>query len=142
MYVRRVAIFTLIDLKGRVLLQHRDKDAPTWPDYWAFFGGEIDDDEPAEDAVAREAMEELGTTFDDLTFYKRYEIPEADGIHEKHVFTGQLRHSIEVLRQRQREGDDLGLFGKEELGGLKMNPPDLVILRDLLKDEQNNHKVS
>lgn len=131
MYVRRVALFVLKDEDGRVLLQHRDKTAPRLPDYWAFFGGEIEENETPEDAVIREAKEELGIEFKNLEFFKRYEFQQEDGLHEKFVFIASLSVSFKELRRQQEEGQNLGLFSFEELKNLKISDYDRVILRDL-----------
>jgi len=131
MYVRRVALFVLKDEEGRALLQHREKTALRLPDYWAFFGGEIEENETPEDAVRREAKEELGIEFKNLEFFKRYEFQQEDGLHEKFVFIAPLSVSFKELRRQQEEGQNLGLFSFEELKNLKISDYDRVILRDL-----------
>ena len=45
---------------GRVLLVHRSLSARFWPDVWDLFGGHVDGDESLEEALRREAREELG----------------------------------------------------------------------------------
>jgi 8-oxo-dGTP pyrophosphatase MutT (NUDIX family) len=55
-----VAGALLVDPAGRVLLQHRDANAPTSPDTWATPGGHIEPPETPEEAVRRELLEELG----------------------------------------------------------------------------------
>jgi 8-oxo-dGTP pyrophosphatase MutT (NUDIX family) len=55
----RVALIVLYDREGRFLLQHRTTDAEILPGYWAFFGGGIKEGESPEEAVRREAFEEL-----------------------------------------------------------------------------------
>ena len=57
--MEKVAVILLRNASGEILLQHRSADAPTYPDHWAFFGGHIEDGETPEQAVTREAMEEL-----------------------------------------------------------------------------------
>ena len=56
---RDVAVLILYDGDGRILLQHRTEDAPTFPDCWAFFGGGLEEGETPEQAVEREIIEEL-----------------------------------------------------------------------------------
>ena len=45
---------------GRVLLVHRSPSAGVWPDVWDLFGGHVDGTESLEEALRREAREELG----------------------------------------------------------------------------------
>lgn len=59
MIQRNIAIIILYDSDKKILLQHRDKDAKRLPDYWAFFGGGLENDETPEEAMRREALEEL-----------------------------------------------------------------------------------
>lgn len=130
-YIRRVSLFVLRDKKGKVLLQHRDKFTQRHPNYWAFFGGEIEKGESPKDAVIREAKEELGIDLQDLKFFKKYESQQEDGLHEKFVFVLPLTISIEDLRKKQEEGQNLGLFSFDELKDLKISNYDKVILKDL-----------
>ena len=48
-----------------VVLQHRDKDAPTNPGMYTFFGGSIENGEDGRTAAARELREETSLVFDD-----------------------------------------------------------------------------
>jgi len=59
---RDVVLILLFDREGRFLLQHRDDNAPSYPGYWGFFGGGIEEGETPVDAVRREAAEELRYT--------------------------------------------------------------------------------
>jgi 8-oxo-dGTP pyrophosphatase MutT (NUDIX family) len=49
----------LFDEQGKVLIQHRDDDAPTAPGFWSLFGGRVEEDETFLQAVKRECYEEL-----------------------------------------------------------------------------------
>lgn len=40
-------------------MQHRTSDAPVSPNKWTFFGGHVEEDETFEEALKREAREEL-----------------------------------------------------------------------------------
>lgn len=57
---RRVAGVLLVDGTGRVLLQHRDGNAPTGANMWSLVGGGIESEESAEEAARRETFEETG----------------------------------------------------------------------------------
>jgi 8-oxo-dGTP diphosphatase len=56
---RHVAVLILYDGQGRILLQHRTCDAPSFPGHWGLFGGGIEPGETPEQAVKREILEEL-----------------------------------------------------------------------------------
>jgi len=56
----RVAGVLLVDREGRVLLQHRDQYAPTYPGKWSIIGGAIEGSEAPEQAARRELQEETG----------------------------------------------------------------------------------
>lgn len=131
MYARKVCLFVLRDRSGRVLLQHRDKDAPFLADCWAFFGGEINKNETPSEAVKREAEEELGIKLRDFEFFKKYEFQEEAGIWEKFVFIAPLKNSPKNLKEQQQEGKDLGVFSFEELKNLKISDNDMIILKDI-----------
>ena len=46
--------------EGRVLLVHRSPTARFWPEVWDLFGGHVNEGESLEEALRREAREELG----------------------------------------------------------------------------------
>ena len=54
-----VALIVLYDHNKRILLQHRTRDAERLPNYWAFVGGGIENEETPLDAIKRETIEEL-----------------------------------------------------------------------------------
>ena len=101
-----------------------------------FFGGGIEEGETPEQAVVREAREELGIELKDFTFFKRYEAQEEPGLFEKFVYVAPLAYSIEFLRKNQEEveeGQDLGLFSFDELKSLKISDNDRIVLEDLFR---------
>src|SRR6478672_13028680 len=51
---------TLVDPRGRVLMQERDEHAPVWPEMWCFPGGGVDEGETPVDGAVRELAEETG----------------------------------------------------------------------------------
>ncbi len=133
METRRVAIFVLRDENRKILLQHRDAGAPTLPNYWAFFGGGIEKGETPEQAVKREAKEELQIELKP-TFFKKYSY-EPDELVKKLVeldmFIAPLEWSVEQLKKQQLEGDDLGLFNFEDTKKLKIWQKDRQVITDL-----------
>jgi|GEM_PF-845718 len=76
-----VAGALLVDPAGRVLLQHRDANAPTSPNTWATPGGHIEPPETPEEAIRRELLEELGLRISEpLTLFRHIMIyREPDG---------------------------------------------------------------
>lgn len=126
-------MFVLRDAEDKVLLQHRSESAKLLPGYWAFFGGGIEEGETPEQALVREAREELGIELKDFKFFKRYEAQEEPGLFEKFVYTAPLEYSLDSLRKQQEEGKDLGLFSFGELKSLKISDNDRIVLEDLFK---------
>jgi 8-oxo-dGTP pyrophosphatase MutT (NUDIX family) len=55
---------TLVDPRGRVLMQERDEHAPVWPDMWCFPGGGLEEGEEPVDGAVRELAEETGVVLD------------------------------------------------------------------------------
>lgn len=135
MKTRKVAIFVLRDESGKILLQHKDSGAPRLANYWAFFGGGIENSETPEEAVKREAMEELQIELKP-TFFKKYTY-EPDELVKNRVeirmFTAPLELQVEQLKKQQLEGDDLGLFTLEETKKLKIWEKDRKVIEDLFK---------
>ncbi len=116
----------------KILLQHRDENAPTLQNHWAFFGGSPEEGEEPEQAVRREAREELGIEPEGLRFFKKFEFQtDLLGPYEAYVFTAPLKHSVEELKKQQMEGDDLCLFSQEELEGKKIWKYDAIMLKEL-----------
>lgn len=122
MYIRSVSILLLYNSKGEILLQHRTKDAPYYPDYWGFFGGGIEDGESPEEALVREAKEELQIDIESPKLFKRYEIEEEKGIYERFLYLLPTDIPLDKLKQQQLEGDGIGFFSISEAKQLKFNP--------------------
>jgi len=124
-YAHRSAGFILFDKDNKIILQHRDAEAPQFALYWSLFGGGIEEGETPEEAVRREAQEELQIKLYDLKLFKRHEYKEKSGLREEFVFVSPLRNTVEELKKKQTEGDTLGLFSFEEINKLKVIPRDL-----------------
>ena len=71
---------TLVDPRGRVLMQERDEHAPVWPEMWCFPGGGLDRGEEPVEGACRELAEETGVVVapEDLTDLGRFELVTGD----------------------------------------------------------------
>jgi 8-oxo-dGTP diphosphatase len=119
------------DGEGRILLQHRDGNAPTSPNTWATPGGHIEPGESAEEAAYRELQEEIGLAPDEpLTLFMHFLIcrkedgsihnasigdaipPDAKVIRDVSIFYGTTTVRLEDVVLR--EGDGLAFFSPQE----------------------------
>ena len=83
---------TLVDPRGRVLMQERDEHAPVWPEMWCFPGGGLVGDEEPVAAAVRELAEETGVVLDpdELTDLGRFELVTHDrGTFHFHAFVAR-----------------------------------------------------
>lgn len=126
MPARNVSVLILYGADGRILLQHRTKDAPTYPDYWAFFGGGVEEGESAEDAVKRESVEELGYELTSPSFFKTLRILYQGNEHTLHVFSEKYNGGALVLG----EGQAMGWYTVRETGDLLINDHDRLLIRE------------
>ena len=60
----QIATVLLLDAQNRLLMQHRDGEAPKWPYKWGLPGGAIELGETPEEAAHRELEEETGLRVD------------------------------------------------------------------------------
>ena len=89
MIERRVAVVFLVDLQGRLLMQHRDANANVSPNQWAMPGGKIEPGETPDEAARREVLEETGLTVPKVEHVwsgTRPSVSTPDGLVEMHVF--------------------------------------------------------
>lgn len=131
MFYRRVSILVPYNSNKEILLQHRTKDAPHYPDYWGFFGGDIDGDETPEEALKREAKEELELDIEEIKLFKRYVIEEEKRVYERFVYLLPTSMSVEQLRSQQKEGAGLDFYQIEKTEVLKFNPYNRIILKEI-----------
>jgi len=137
----RVVVIILYDSAKRFLLQHRSKDARMMPDYWAFFGGQIDPHETPEQAVQRETFEELRLRIKSPCFVREQEFEENDTLGQMYVFIEFFDADKSILKLQ--EGQGWGWFTKEQMAPLKMCQRDREIIRfiDEFLEEKESRPV-
>lgn len=122
---KQVSVLILYRADGRILLQHRTNDAPTFPGYWAFFGGGIEVGESAEEAIRREILEELGYSLSSPSHFKTVKIIHQGNEHTLHVFVEKFTGGTLTLG----EGQGMDWFLPGDVGTLKVNDHDRAILQ-------------
>ena len=122
-----VAIVLLVDHQNRFLLQHRTKDAPTAPDFWAFFGGGIRPHETPIEAANREAWEELNCRMQHPELVHERDFALVDAVGHMHVFVERFTGDRNQLQLR--EGQGWGWYRLAETKELKMLDHDREVLK-------------
>ena len=107
--------------EGKILLQHRDKNAPTDKNTWAMWGGGKEGDESEIETAIRELQEELSivVTKDQLKLFKKF-IVSIDGVNQKEVSVFLLQ-DMGQFKYELHEGDDLKFFAPEEIKVLSLD---------------------
>ena len=113
----KLAALILYDDEGRLLLQHRTDDAPTFPSHWSFFGGGVEPGETPEEAVRREAMEELAYDPQDARLWITQSFTDQGRSYTQYVFIERYDGSELILG----EGQAMGWFRVYETKDLLMS---------------------
>ena len=124
MAARNVSLFILYSPDGKILLQHRSKDALMLPDYWAFFGGGIEKGENPEQALKREVLEELSYEVQSPLCLATQKFVHKDEEGIKYVFVEKYQNHPLTLR----EGQGMGWFLPDETEKLKMMDCDRTVI--------------
>ncbi|MDP2628852.1 MAG: NUDIX domain-containing protein [Nanoarchaeota archaeon] len=127
--------FIITSDSGKVLLQHRDNNAPISPNCWAVFGGKMKNSETPLEAVNREAKEELGIIAD-FKFLIKVKYEENDGLHEVNIFTAKLKYPLEILKKQLAEGDNVELFSQDDLKKINLSESSKLVLDLFFKKEK------
>ena len=126
---RDVSLMILYDREKRVLLQHRAKDAVRAPDFWAFFGGGIDQGETPDQALAREAMEELHWTVKNP---RKLFVFDAQPFGKESLLHVYVEECLDASALILGEGQGWGWFHFEEIKDLKISPWDREIVKQVI----------
>jgi 8-oxo-dGTP pyrophosphatase MutT (NUDIX family) len=114
---------TLVDPRGRVLMQERDEHAPVWPEMWCFPGGGLEDDERPVEGAVRELAEETGVVLapEELTDLGRFELATADrGTFHFHAFVA--RTTLADRDVECHEGRQMVFVDPDRLDHLELVP--------------------
>ncbi len=128
MYKRDVALIILYDEGKKVLIQFRDSKAKILPLYWGIFGGAIENGETPEQAVKREAFEELNYNLKNPKLILTQEFKETDHHGTKYVYAEKC---IDKDVLRLQEGQDWGWFKLSEIKDLKMADHDKQLFEQI-----------
>lgn len=117
---KKIAQIALYDEQKRILMQHRDADAPFAPGLWAFFGGHVEHGESIEQAVKRETLEELGYVLSEprLVLEERVEVKKGSVVF-KFTFVEQCNKKQNIVLG---EGQGMKWVTIDEALKLPMNP--------------------
>jgi 8-oxo-dGTP pyrophosphatase MutT (NUDIX family) len=118
---RQVSLITPVK-NSMVLMQLRDFDERiAYPGQWAFFGGQVENDESPLQAAYRELKEEIGYIPSEIALLGKTRSEEKlsdDVTLIHHIYSCKLRVPIEALSLN--EGIDLKLVSKEEFASGKI----------------------
>lgn len=127
MAVRDVALFILFTAEGKILLQHGSNDAPRLPNYWAIFGGGVEEGESPTRALKREILEELSYHVQRPCFLMAQTFRDEKAENTKYVFIEKYQDQPLQLG----EGQAMGWFSPDETHGLKMIDHDRVVVEQI-----------
>jgi 8-oxo-dGTP diphosphatase len=134
---RRVAVVLLVDPQGRILMQHRDRNAKVSPTQWAFPGGRIEPGETPDAAARREVLEETGLVIPEVEPFwtgTRPSVSTPDGLVEMHVFSAptDARQEDIVLG----EGQAMVFLGPGEALARDLGVTAAIVLPRFLESER------
>lgn len=132
----QVVAIILENEKREVLLLLRD-NIPTipFPNHWDLVGGHVEEGEIPEQALVREAKEEIGYDLTDFRLFKKYEVVEGDVYPNiKFVFQGKITKPLAELSLT--EGQEMRFFSYKEVLGLRLANVFPLILGEYIAQQQ------
>ena len=136
MKIREVSTCIIFNHKKEVLLQKKTLDYPFSPNGpWLFFGGHIEENENATQAIKRELKEELGQEFN-VQFWKKetFNLQNGSKVIEN-IFISFFEGEISKLSLR--EGAGFAFFDISELDSLNSLPEQIKLIKDYFKENPN-----
>lgn len=139
--MKEVAQVLLFDREGKLLIYLRDhKPEIPFPDYWDFFGGHLEGDETAEQALVRAVREELGVRLETWRFFSRYECFSGDAYPNiKPIYHAQIDRLASELTLY--EGQRIATIGCDERSEFKFANILAAILADFVSSGLWPHPV-
>jgi 8-oxo-dGTP diphosphatase len=125
--IRNVSVLILYNSTGHILLQHRASDASRLPNFWAFFGGGIEQGESPTEALEREMLEELSYQVQSPYFLLAQNIKDDEEENTKYVFVEQYQDQPLQLG----EGQAMGWFSPDETHELQMIEHDRAVVKQM-----------
>ena len=110
------AAAVIIQSKDKILLSKRSNKLSEEPGKWENVGGSVDQNETFEEAITREATEELGITIGNLTVSLEYK--NAEGEPQVVVFYADFSGEPKVMEKDAC--DELKWVSKEELRNMEL----------------------
>jgi 8-oxo-dGTP diphosphatase len=134
--MKEIAAIILENEKGELLLYLRDnKPGIPFPDHWDLIGGHLEDGETPEEALVREAKEELGIDLKEYTFYRKYECITGDAYPNiKYIYSGKIDLPVEKITLY--EGQRAQFFSREEIPGVNFANILKLIVTEYINDNQ------
>jgi 8-oxo-dGTP diphosphatase len=132
--VNKTAVAIIVNLKGEFLLQKKTMDYVHFPGKWGFFGGGIEKNESAEDAIRRELFEESGIKFNNFKLFSKKEHIINEYKYEESVFILKFDKSISEIRLG--EGSGFAFFNKDELSSIDLFSEARKIIEKYIKTIQ------
>ena len=110
-----VALIILYDDNKKILMQHRSSDAPTSPDHWGFFGGNIEKNETPYKSIIRETYEELEIKLKKPKLFHKEYVNIKNKEHTNFYFIEKIEDKNKI---QLHEGQGLGWFSPNEVQNL------------------------
>ncbi len=134
--MRRSSVLVARDHRGRLLVQHRTDDAPSWPGYWGLFGGGEEPGETPREALLRELREELDFDASAAEFAGQI---TADGFGDECFSLSVFHMDLDPrgsepwkLLRAMREGQGLGFYLIDQIRSMNVVPGDLAAMETVL----------
>lgn len=125
---------------GEFLLQLRDANAPSFPDYWTIFGGVVEGHESPRAALCRELWEELHLGPDRIESFRHVAEHLQENGTKQSIF--EVVVSSDTGDLALREGAGMAFVGIVELFDRRLAFNVRDVLREYLADEHRGRRAA